>query len=295
MVLRENSSMATIAFLGLGAMGSRMALRLVNAGFAVTVWNRDSSKAATLGHAGARVASSPRAAVADADLVLSMVTDDGAARAIWLGAERGALAGMKPGAIAIECSPVSPFWIEELHAAAEARTVRLLDAPVAGSRPQAEAGQLIFMIGGDVDAIETARPALQPMAARLIHAGASGQGVNLKLAINALFAAQLASVAELLHFLSRCGFDRLAAADLLGQFPIVAAPVAGAARMMASGSTAPLFTIGLLEKDLHYAIVAAHAHKVALPNTSAVRALFQQAQANGLGSANISGLSAIFV
>lgn len=283
-----------IAFLGLGAMGSRMAANLVKAGHHVTVWNRDPAKAEAFCAQQARMAGTPKAAAQGADIVFSMVTDDAAARAVWMDAETGALAGLRTGAIAIECSTVTPAWIHHLAAAVAARGCHLLDAPVAGSRPQAEAGQLVFMVGGDAAAVERAEPVLGALAAKVMHVGKVGQGAVLKLAVNTLFAAQLESVAELLGFLSRNGFAAEQAADLLGAFPIVAPPIAGAAKMMATKNTTPLFTIDLLEKDLGYIIDTAKASGADLPGAESARATFRKAQRHGLGQANVSGLAAVF-
>ncbi len=223
-----------------------------------------------------------------------MVTDDPAARSVWLDGDTGALAGMTRGAVAIECSTVTPAWIRELGAAAAAKGVDLLDAPVAGSRPQAEAGQLVFMVGGEAAAFAKAEPLMAPLAAKVMHVGRLGQGAVLKLAVNALFAAQLESVAELLGFLARNGFAAEQAAELLGAFPIVAPPVAGAAKMMAARNTTPLFTIDLIEKDLGYIIDTAKATGADLPGAESARAAFRKAQGQGLGQSNVSGLAAVF-
>jgi 3-hydroxyisobutyrate dehydrogenase len=290
----SRSKTPAIAVLGLGAMGSRMAARLVAAGFSVRVWNRDAAKAAPLVSAGAMLAATPQAAAADADIILSMVTDDASARMVWCDPGTGAINGLKPGAVAIECSTVTPGWIAELNEAVAARGASLLDAPVAGSRPQAEAGQLIFMVGGSQEVLDGVRPVLTPLAAQVLHVGGIGQGAVLKLAVNALFAVQLASVAELLGFLGRNGFAAEAAAGLMGQFPIVAPPIAGAARMMAAGSTAPLFTIDLIEKDLGYILSTAQATNAGLPAADSAWSAFRKAQAAGLGHANISALVAIY-
>ncbi len=278
-----------VAFLGLGAMGARMAARLLAGGHALTVWNRSPAATVPLAQAGARIAATPADAARGAAVVFSMVTDDAAARDTWLGPD-GALGGMGAGAIGIECSTVTPGWVRELATALAGRGAALLDAPVAGSRPQAEAGQLVFMVGGDAAVLDTARPAFEPLAARITHVGAVGQGAVLKLAVNALFAAQLSSLAELLGYLEGAGFARAEAAELLGGFPIVAPPLAGAARMMAARSTAPLFTIDLLAKDLGYLLDSG----AELPGAAANQALFARAQAAGLGQHNISGLAAIF-
>jgi 3-hydroxyisobutyrate dehydrogenase len=286
--------MSKVAFLGLGAMGSRMAWRLVEAGHDVTVWNRSAAPAQAFANAGGKAAATPSAAVAGADFVFSMVTDDNAARDVWLSPDVGALHGLKSGAIAIECSTVTPAWVRELSAALSNAGAQLMDAPVAGSRPQAEAGQLVFMVGSNVSALDAAKPILAALAANVVHVGDVGQGAVLKLAVNTLFAAQLQSVAELLGFLSRNGFGAEEAAELLGNFPIVAPPVAAAARMMAARSTAPLFTIDLIEKGLGYILETAAASRADLPGAQNIRAIFQLAQARGLGQANVSGLAAIF-
>jgi 3-hydroxyisobutyrate dehydrogenase-like beta-hydroxyacid dehydrogenase len=284
--------MTRIAFLGLGAMGSRMAARLAAIdGFHVTVWNRSPQPALAL--ADVTMAESPRAAAEGADFVISMVTDDRAAKAVWLG-ETGALAAMKPGATAIEMSTVSPSWIAELAVETRAHGVHLLDAPVAGSRPQAEAGQLIVMAGGDAAVLEAVKPVFAPMAAKVLHAGPTGTGAILKLAVNALFAAQLATVAELLGFLARNGFAAGDAAALLGEFPIVAAPIAGSAKMMAAGNTTPMFTIDLIAKDLAYTIDAGAAVKAGLPMIAAASAVARTAIAAGHGAANVSGLAKLY-
>lgn len=286
--------MTSIAFLGIGAMGSRMARNLMTAGFDVIVWNRDSAKAGPLGAVGARIANSPRAAAAEADIVFSMVTDDRASRSVWLDAEIGAIRELRPSATAIEVSTVSPAWIGELGSAVAAKGAKLLDAPVSGSRPQAEAGQLIFMVGGDAVVLDTVRPVFAPMAAKVLHVGPLGQGAVLKLSVNAFFAAQLASVAELLGFLGRSGFGRKEAADLLAQFPIVAPPIASVAKMMAESNSTPQFTIDQIEKDLGYVLTAARAVRAALPGAAAASLVFQEAQGLGLGRANVSGIAAIF-
>jgi 3-hydroxyisobutyrate dehydrogenase-like beta-hydroxyacid dehydrogenase len=150
------------------------------------------------------------------------------------------------------------------------------------------------MVGGEAEALDAVRPTLTPLAARVLHAGPSGHGALLKLAVNTLFAAQLASVAELLGLLSRNGLGRDKAAELLAEFPIVAPPIAGAAKMMAAGNTTPMFTIDLIEKDLGYVLDAAHASGSRIPGAEAARAAFRQAQALGLGQANVSGLAAVF-
>lgn len=176
--------MTKIAFLGLGAMGSRMAPHLIAAGHELVVWNRDAVKAAPPVAIGAKSASSPRQAVRDAEFVIAMLRDDEASRRMWFADEDGALAAMTAQATAIECSTLSLRWIGELALQCRARNVPFLDAPLAGSRPQAEARQLIFMAGGETADLRRAEPLLLAMGAALHHVGPTGSGMALKLALN---------------------------------------------------------------------------------------------------------------
>src|SRR6186997_2757069 len=157
-----------VALIGLGLMGSGMARRLLGAGFPLAVYNRSPERAAPLGAEGARVAASPREAALDAEVILSMVADDAASRAVWLG-EDGALAGAARGAVLVDCGTLTVGWIEELSRAAAAAGCSLLDAPVTGSKPQAAAGELLFLVGGSADALEIARPALAVMSRAIVH------------------------------------------------------------------------------------------------------------------------------
>ncbi|MDH4441549.1 MAG: NAD(P)-dependent oxidoreductase [Rhizobium sp.] len=271
-----------------------MAVNLINTGHSVTVWNRDGKKAVALRDLGAHVATTPREAALHADFVLTVLTDDLATRAVWTDPASGALNGLKAGATAIECSTTTPVWALELGRLVNAKGAQFLDAPMSGSRPQAEGRQLVFMVGGPLACFDAARPLLECMAAKVMHVGPQGSGALLKLSINALFAAQLASIAEVLGFLSRNGFTVTRAAELIGQFPIVAPPIAGAARMMAAGDNAPLFTIDLMSKDLAYLLETATTSLAAVPSAEMTLAAFQMAQKQGLGGANITAMAALY-
>ena len=142
-----------VAVLGLGTMGLGMAKNLLKAGFEVSVFNRTQSKAEPLRAEGATLAATPAEAAAGAEVVISMLADDAASRAVWLG-EKGALQAMEEGAVLVESSTATPAWVEALKAAAEARGCPLLDAPVTGSKPQAEAAQLSFLVGGEAAVLE---------------------------------------------------------------------------------------------------------------------------------------------
>ncbi len=137
-----------VALLGLGTMGHGMALNLLKAGFPLTVYNRTRAKAEALATMGATVADTPAFAARETSVVIGMLADDDASRAAWLGPE-GALAAMQAGSLLVECSTLSPEWVAELHSAATEKGLRMIEAPVTGSRPQANAGQLVFLVGAD--------------------------------------------------------------------------------------------------------------------------------------------------
>ncbi len=278
--------MARIAFLGLGAMGQRMAQRLLEAGHSLTVWNRTEDRTEALAQLGALVAKTPADTARTAQIVLSMVTDDAAARSVWLGPQ-GALAAMAPGTLAVEMSTVSPEWIYELSLATGVAGVRSLDAPVAGSRPQAEAGALAFLVGGKEEDVETFRPAAEAMGKALIHAGPSGKGIALKMMVNGLLAVQTAALAELLEYGASQDLTPDVAMNLLEPIPVTSPAGAFVGKQIANGAHDPLFTIDLLVKDLGYLLNGPEA-----PVMTAVRDAFQSAQDRGLGAKHISAVAA---
>lgn len=143
-----------------------------------------------------------------------MVADDAASRAVWLG-EQGALARLGEGAVIVESSTVTVEWVRELKEAAEARGVEMLDAPVTGSRDQAAGGQLLFLVGGEAEALERVRPVLEPMARGILHVGPGGSGATLKLVNNFLCGVQIASLAEAVAMVERSGLDRERAMEML--------------------------------------------------------------------------------
>jgi 3-hydroxyisobutyrate dehydrogenase len=194
----------TIAFIGLGTMGSAMAQNLLKAGFAVIVYNRTRDRALPLQDSGAEIADTPAAAAKRADVVFTMVTDDRASRSVWLGDE-GILASAQPQAILIESSTVSPSWIRELSDLAQG--LRLLDAPVAGSKPQAIAKELMFLVGGDRETVAEAQPIFLAMGKSAVHFGEIGSGSLMKLISNLMIGVQVATLAEALNFAQSSGLD----------------------------------------------------------------------------------------
>ena len=283
-----------VAVLGLGAMGSRMATRLINAGHQVTVWNRSAAKTVSLVELGATTADSPFAAANDVDFAISMVRDDEASREIWLHPQFGALAGMKQGAIAIESSTLTVGWVETLAQHCGKRHISFLDAPVAGTRPQAEAGQLIYIVGGEEAIVDRAMPLLRVMGQSIHHAGAIGHGAAVKLAINTLFSTQVASIAELRSVLRHNNINEQKALEIVAATPICSPAATAAANAMASSTFAPLFPIELVEKDLGYFVQLAKRNNAHAPISEATRHVFEVAMLNGYSTDNITGVAQLY-
>lgn len=285
--------MSQIAFLGLGAMGSRMAANLLKAGHRVTVWNRRPQAAEPLVTAGALWAQSPALAAAGADFVISMVRDDQASQYVWLDAEHGAFSAMKSDAIAIESSTLSVDFVRQLGAAARAREIALLEAPVSGSRPAAEAGQLVYLAAGDADVLARSETVLKAMGAAIHHVGDVGSGSLVKLATNALLGIQVTALAELFGLLKRRGANIDAALKAISGTPVWA-PVANyLAGSMLQGDFRPQFPIELIEKDFGYAIAAAGSEANA-PMLVAARAVFQKGIEHGSGGENMTAVARLF-
>lgn len=265
--------MMRVAVLGQGAMGSRMAARLVAAGHAVTVWNRTRREGQ---------AETPEAAVAGAELVIASLREDAAAQAVW----GRVLPEMAAGAVGVETSTLSPAAARGLHQAAEAKGLAFLDAPVVGSRPQAEAGQLIFLVGGRAETLARVEPLLLQLGGAVHHAGGMGDGAALKLMVNALFATQLATLAELLGLAQALGLDPARAVGILTQTPVASPALTGAAGAMLAGRFAPAFPIDLVVKDLGLALDAGRD----LPVTRTVAQVYRDAAREGLEDENITAV-----
>ena len=281
--------MQRVAFLGLGTMGSGMARRLAGAGLELRVWNRSPGRSDALRQAGATIASSPRDAAASAGVVISMVADDTASRAVWMGTD-GALSAAPRGALLIECSTVSPAWIQELSAAAAGRGCAFLDAPVTGSKPHAASGELVFLVGGDPDVFERARPVLQPMSRDAIHFGPTGSGARMKLVNNFVCGVQAAALAEALALVEASGLDVEKAVAVLANGAPGSPLVKALSTRMTARDYGVQFMLSLMRKDLAYAVAEAARHEVPLKTAVIARDVFQSAIDAGWGDSDMAAV-----
>jgi 3-hydroxyisobutyrate dehydrogenase len=282
--------MQNVALLGLGVMGNGMAQNLLKAGFPLTVYNRTRSKAEPPASKGAHVAATPREAAASAGIVIAMVGDDVASRAIWLG-DDGALAGAAAGTIVVECSTLSLEWVRELAGMAAARHLAFLDAPVTGSKDAAEAGELRLMVGGDAAVLERARPALEAVSKRIDHFGPTGAGATVKLINNLMGAVQVVVLGEGLALAERAGLDM----EQVVAFIINAAPgsplVKGkAARMAHRDYEDTQFALKWMHKDATYALRAAEEYGVPMPTLAAAHEVYRIARNLGLDDADFAAV-----
>ena len=278
-----------VSVMGLGIMGAGMAGQLVAKGFDVTVWNRNPAKGVRFAKLGARVATTPADAANGADLVISMLAEDVASRGVWLGGE-GALASMRAGAIAIESSTLTIDWVRELAAAAHSRGIGFLDAPVTGSKLQAESGSLAFLVGGPSDLLARARPAFEAMSGSIAHLGPVGSGATMKLINNFLCGVQVASLAEAMAMAERSGLDVRQAAAVLGAGSPGSPLVKMVAQRMLDRAYEPNFFVPLMAKDLAYAREAFGRAGFELKSAEVAREAFLAAERAGFGEKDIASI-----
>jgi 3-hydroxyisobutyrate dehydrogenase len=287
--MTTSNALPHVAFLGLGIMGSGMAGRLLAAGYPLTIYNRSADKARPLGEKGAGVARSPREAAATADLVFTMVADDDASRAMWEG-DDGALAGVRRGTLLVESSTVTAGRIADLAESAGRAGCTLIDAPVTGSKPQAAAGELTFLVGAPADALERVRPALAVMGKTIHHLGPTGSGALVKLINNFLCGVQAASLAEALSIIERSSLDRKVALDAI----LSGSPGSPVMRTLAARMTAPDFTpnfyLHLLAKDMRYAIAEGESRGVPMRTAATALGLLESAIARGDGDRDMAAV-----
>jgi 3-hydroxyisobutyrate dehydrogenase len=279
-----------VAFLGLGAMGTGMATRLIAAGHALTVYNRTATRALPLAKLGARVEDSPRAAAQNADIIVGMTADDDSSRAMWLG-DQGALAGENaPDALAIECSTLSHDWVLELAQRVRQRGFRYVDSPVTGLPDAASAGTLTLLVGANLADLDAARPILTSLATRVLHFGAVGQGTVYKLMVNLIGAVQIASAAEGIVLTERAGLDLKLVADAVASGQAASPQVVRNVRRFVAGdhSASVNFTPALRLKDVEYALRLARKLGVSAEFGSVAATFYRKLCDHGFGRDNES-------
>jgi 3-hydroxyisobutyrate dehydrogenase-like beta-hydroxyacid dehydrogenase len=277
----ERATKPTIGFIGLGAMGSRIAGRLLAAGYPLGVYNRTQDKTRPLAERGANVYDLPRELARHSDVVLSSMADDVAVEQVLLGAD-GALAGGRAGTTLIDLSSVHPDTSRTVAAAAQARGVAVLDAAVSGSTSLAEAGNLILFVGGDRAAYERWRPILDVIGRPNFYLGPSGAGSTMKLVVNALLGVGLQAMAEALALGERAGLDKGVLLDVLGQTAVVAPGLRPKLENARKEDYPVTFALRLMWKDFGNIVRLAEERAVPMPATAAAAQASAVEQAKGV-------------
>jgi 3-hydroxyisobutyrate dehydrogenase-like beta-hydroxyacid dehydrogenase len=281
-----------VAVVGAGRMGAAMVGTLRRAGLEVTVFNRTRSRAeAAAEAAGARVAATAREAAAGAQVVVSSLADDHAVGAAYTG-PGGIVAGLRPGTVVCESSTIDPGTVRRLRPVVEDRGARLLDTPVSGSVPAAEAGQLTIMVGGDPGALERARPVLDALAKQVFHVGELGSGAVMKLTVNAVLHGLNLALSEGLVLAERAGVARETAYDVIAA-SAVAAPFVHYKReaFKHPGRPPVAFSLELAAKDLDLVAALAEQAGARMPQAATNRQVVRAAIAAGLGDHDFSELA----
>lgn len=272
-----------IGLLGIGAMGSGMAIRLAQAGFEVSAYNRSADKAAPLAEHGIRVAASPAQAAQDADaLLLSLATHDAVTEV--LSGHEGALPVARRGALFADTSTVSPDAARATAARIISGGHRALDACVIGNAQHARNGELRFMIGGDEADLAALRPVLDALAKEVVHVGGHGMGAAAKVAMNLLMGVELQALSEAIVFGERAGLSRQQLIDMIsasGYSSPVMRFKGGVMARRAFGKAD--FKLSLMRKDLLLALTHAQQMGVPMPATSASYDVLTLATDAGLG------------
>lgn len=279
----------SVAFIGLGAMGAPMAANLLDAGIALRVYNRHAERAQALGARGAAVCASIAEAVEGARFVVSMVSDDNATRAVML-APDGVVARAAPGTVIVDASTNSPALTRTVAAEAHRRGLLHLDAPVSGSIAQARSRELVFMVGGELPALELARPLLDAMGRMAVHVGHSGAGATMKLINNMISGVLTAAIAEAMAVAQAAHVDPEAARQILCEGAAGSRLTQSKIPKMIARDFAPQFQLELMDKDLRYFLALAEQVDRPVPLGALVRSQLQGARLAGLGQLDTSAL-----
>ncbi|MGZ5118940.1 MAG: NAD(P)-dependent oxidoreductase [Burkholderiales bacterium] len=260
-----------LGFIGTGGMGSRMAARLLDSGYEVTVYNRHRERTQPLAQRGAKVAATPAELAAGVDVVLSSVADDAAVEAVMLGAD-GALRAARADTVFIEMSTVSPRISRRLYEMARPKSVHVLDAPVSGTIDVAERGQLVIFVGGDEPVYERCRPILSVLGKESFYMGPSGSGATMKLCANTLLGIGVQALAEAIVLGLKGGLRRERLVEVLGDTMVVSPSQKSKLQNVLAGTYRSAFPLRLMFKDFRLILNTASE----LPATMPITAVAQQ-------------------
>ena len=271
-----------VTFIGLGIMGSRMAQNLLKNGVTLTVYNRSAAPAQALHEQGARIASSTSEAVRKADVVFTMLASPEVVEQVATGPE-GFLSTLPEGSLWVDCSTVNPSFSRTAHQVAQRHKVRFLDAPVAGTKPQAEQAELVFFVGGDPSDLNEVEPLLQHMGQKVMHVGETSKGASFKMLVNALLAQSMVLFSETLLLGEKMGLSREFLLDTLPNLAVSAPFTKAKAEMIRNNDYEVQFPLELMYKDLHLAALTAYEHQQPMYLANLAKEVYARAVQRGFG------------
>lgn len=257
-----------LGFIGLGNMGNRIAKRLLDHGYQLTVYDLDAAKAPALAAAGGMVAKDIPELVGSSDVLLTCLTNDEAVESVFTGSE-GIFAGARPGTVVLEMSTISPQTSRELHALGTKRSIEVMDVAISGSTPAAEEGTLTLLVGGNRELFRAAKPIFQAIARQFHLLGDSGSGTTMKLVVNTLLGVGMQAIAEAVVLGEKAGLDRERLLEVLSKTAVVAPAHVGKLARLATNDYSPQFPLRLMNKDFHLILTAAAQEHVSMPVTEA--------------------------
>jgi 3-hydroxyisobutyrate dehydrogenase-like beta-hydroxyacid dehydrogenase len=272
--------MANLGFVGLGVMGGRMVVRLLDKGHTVTGYNRTRSKAQGLIDRGMKWADSPRSVAAGADVTLSMVTNSAALEEIAGGAD-GIIAGLGSGKIWIDMGTVGPEISKALAARVREKGADMLDAPVSGSVITLEQGKLSVMVGGRAESFERVKPLLLDLGPKVTHVGDNGLALVMKIATNLNLAVQMLAFSEAVLLAEKNGIARETAVDVLTHSAIASPMVVYRGPFVLKMPDEAWFNVNMMQKDMLLALELGRKVDVPLPTTATTNEFLTAARAMG--------------
>lgn len=278
-----------VTFIGLGIMGSRMASHLLEHNVDLTVFNRTSEAALLLMDKGAKVASTAAEAVQDADVVFSMLSTPEVVADVFWGTGQ-VLASMKKNAIWVDSTTVNPSFSIQAKEQAEQAGVRFLDAPVSGSKPQAEAAVLLFLAGTDEAGGKEVEPYFQLMGKKTFYMGKPGQGAAFKMIINMMLAQSVVVFSEAVLLGEKLGISRDFLLQTLPDLVVTPPYMKGKVKAFTTGNYELQFPLEWMLKDLHLADVSAYEAGQPLFMANLAKEIFAEANMAGMGREDLAAV-----
>lgn len=281
---------ARLGFLGLGIMGYPMAHHLVKTGNEVSLWSHTGAKAEHLAKEGrGRICTSPKQVAEQADIIFYCVGDSAMSKDVALG-KNGLLEGVREGTVIADCSTISIEVSREIGRSFASKGAYFLDAPCTGSKPGAENAALTFMIGGEEQAFEKARPYFEAMGKRLYYCGPSGQGMQAKLTQNLFLANIMQAFAEGMVLAAKGGIKPELMLDILENSAAKSNFVSFKAPYILKRDFSTNFSTKWMLKDIRLAMESAKSMDLPLPQTAIAEQMFQAAIARGWGEEDVCGV-----